>query len=81
MTYTVLQEVGSDISLVVQDVAVAPTIVEIITAGPQGPVGSTGAGLGIDSTVATVNDLPASGSPGQTVFVAATGKIYIWSNT
>jgi hypothetical protein len=81
MTYTVVEEIGSDTSLIVQDTPLAPTIIEVVTVGPQGPVGPQGAGLGIDETVATVADLPATGSPGQTVFVAATGKIYIWSNT
>jgi hypothetical protein len=81
MTYTVVEEIGSDTSLIVQDTPLAPTIIEVVTVGPQGPVGPTGAGLGIDETVASVADLPATGSPGQTVFVAATGKIYIWSNT
>ena len=81
MSYTVVEEIGSDTSLIVQDLPIAPTIIEVVTVGPQGPIGATGAGLGIDQTVATVADLPAVGSPGQTVFVAGTGKIYIWSNT
>jgi hypothetical protein len=81
MSYTVVEEIGSDTSLIVEDTPLAPTIIEVVTVGPQGPVGPQGAGLGIDETVATVADLPATGSPGQTVFVAATGKIYIWSNT
>lgn len=79
MTYTIVQELNTDINLTVQDVAVAPTIIEVVAQGPQGPVGATGSGLAIDQTVATFADLPTSGSPGQTVFVAATGKIYIWS--
>ena len=49
--------------------------------GPTGPTGVAGTSISIEGSVATVNDLPAAGSPGQTVFVAATGKIYIWSNT
>jgi hypothetical protein len=81
MSYTVVEEIGSDTSLIVQDTPLAPTIVEVVTVGPQGPVGPQGAGLGIDETVATVADLPTTGSPGQTVFVAGTGKIYIWSDT
>jgi hypothetical protein len=81
MSYTVVEEIGSDTSLIVEDTPLAPTIIEVVTVGPQGPVGPQGAGLGIDETVATLADLPATGSPGQTVFVAATGKIYIWSNT
>jgi hypothetical protein len=81
MSYTIVQEIGSDTSLIVEDTPLAPTIVEVVTAGPQGPVGPQGTGLGIDQTVASVADLPTTGSPGQTVFVAATGKIYIWSNT
>jgi hypothetical protein len=81
MSYTIVEEIGSDTSLIVQDTPLAPTIVEILAVGPQGPVGPQGTGLGIDETVASVADLPATGSPGQTVFVAATGKVYIWSNT
>ena len=81
MSYTIVEEIGSDTSLIVQDTPLAPTIVEVVTVGPQGPVGPQGAGLGIDETVATVADLPTTGSPGQTVFVAGTGKIYIWSDT
>jgi hypothetical protein len=81
MSYTIVEEIGTDTSLIVQDLPIAPTIIEVVTVGPQGPIGATGSGLGIDETVATVGDLPATGSPGQTVFVAATGKIYIWSNT
>ena len=53
MSYTIVQEVGSDTSLIVQDAPLAPTIVEILTAGPQGPIGATGSGLAIDSTVTT----------------------------
>lgn len=79
MTYTVVEEIGSDVNLIVEDSPLAPTIIEVVTTGPQGPVGATGSGLGIDQTVATLADLPATGSVGQTVFVAATGKIYIWS--
>jgi hypothetical protein len=81
MSYTIVEEIGSDTSLIVEDTPLAPTIVEVLTAGPQGPIGATGAGLKIDQTVATVADLPPTGSPGQSVFVAATGKFYIWSNT
>jgi hypothetical protein len=79
MTYTIVEEIGSDTSLIVEDTPLAPTIIEVLTEGPQGPIGATGSGLKIDETVATVADLPAIGSPGQSVFVAATGKIYIWS--
>lgn len=79
MTYTIVQEVGSDISLTVQDLPIAPTIIEVIAQGPAGPQGTQGQGLAISQTVATFADLPASGSPGEAVFVAATGKIYIWS--
>jgi hypothetical protein len=79
MSYTIVEELGSDTSLIVEDTPLAPTIVEVVTTGPQGPVGATGSGLAISQTVATYADLPATGSPGQAVFVAATGKIYIWS--
>jgi hypothetical protein len=78
MSYTIVQEVGSDTSLIVQDVPLAPTIVEIITTGPQGPIGATGAGLAIDSTVTTAANLPASGTPGQSILVADTGILVTW---
>ena len=78
MSYTIVQEVGSDTSLIVQDVPLAPTIVEIITAGPQGPAGATGSGLSIDSTATTEASLPASGTPGQSILVADTGVLYTW---
>lgn len=81
MSYTIVEELDTGTTLIVEDLPIAPTIVEVVTAGPQGPVGPQGAGLAIDETVATVADLPTTGSPGQTVFVAGTGKIYIWSNT
>jgi hypothetical protein len=81
MSYTIVEEIGSDTSLIVEDTPLAPTIVEVLAVGPQGPVGATGSGLAISQTVATFADLPATGSPGQAVFVAATGLIYIWSNT
>jgi hypothetical protein len=79
MSYTIVEEIDTGTTLIVEDLPIAPTIVEVLAQGPQGPIGATGSGLGIDQTVATLADLPTTGSPGQTVFVAATGKIYIWS--
>jgi hypothetical protein len=81
MSYTIVEEIGSDTSLIVEDTPLAPTIVEVLAVGPQGPVGATGSGLAISQTVATYADLPATGSPGQAVFVASTATVYIWSNT
>jgi hypothetical protein len=81
MTYTVVVVDEGAATLVVADPAIAPTIVEVITAGPMGPAGSAGAGLSIDSTVATVDALPATGAPGDSIFVQSTGLIYTWSNT
>jgi hypothetical protein len=81
MSYTIVEELGSDTSLIVEDTPLAPTIVEVLAVGPQGPVGATGSGLAISQTVAAYGDLPATGSPGQAVFVAATATVYIWSNT
>lgn len=81
MSYTIVEELDTGTTLIVEDLPIAPTIVEVLAQGPQGPVGATGSGLQISETVATVADLPATGSPGQSVFVASTGKIYIWSNT
>ena len=81
MSYTIVEELDAGTTLIVEDLPIAPTIIEVITAGPQGPVGATGSGLKIDETVSTVEDLPTAGSPGQSIFVAGTGKIYIWSDT
>lgn len=46
--------------------------------GPQGPTGPRGQGLAVDAAIASVSQLPAQGSPGQSIYVAETGKIYIW---
>lgn len=48
--------------------------------GPQGPTGPQGQGLNIDQAVNTISQLPAVGSPGQSIYVAETGRIYIWSS-
>lgn len=49
--------------------------------GPQGPTGPQGQGLAIDQAVTSINQLPATGTPGQSIYVQETGKIYIWSGT
>ncbi len=46
--------------------------------GPQGPAGQDGTGVQIVGTVATVNNLPASGSPGDLYIVQADGNGYVW---
>lgn len=59
-----------------------PTVIVTGMMGPQGPVGPTGAtgqGLGIDEAVTSFDQLPETGTPGQTVFVQETGLIYVWS--
>lgn len=48
--------------------------------GPQGPEGPRGQGLGISDAVNTVSQLPAQGYVGQSIYVAETGKVYIWSS-
>jgi hypothetical protein len=78
MSYTVVVVDEGAATLVVDDPTVAPTIVEVITAGPMGPTGSVGAGLKIDSAVATVDALPATGTSGQSIYVQATGLVYTW---
>lgn len=81
MSYTIVEEIGSDTSLIVQDIPLAPTVIEVITPGPQGPAGATGSGLAISQTVASAANLPATGTPGQAILVADTGRIYTWSAT
>lgn len=53
------------------------------TAGPIGPVGPTGAagqGINMKGTVATVDDLPATGNQnGDGWVVLADGNVYVWS--
>lgn len=46
--------------------------------GPQGPAGQDGTGVQIVGTVATVNNLPASGNPGDLYIVQADGNGYVW---
>lgn len=48
--------------------------------GPVGPTGPQGQGLQITDAVNSVSQLPAVGTPGQSIYVAETGKIYIWSS-
>jgi hypothetical protein len=48
--------------------------------GPQGPTGPRGEGLAISDAVNTISQLPAVGYPGQSIYVAETGKLYIWSS-
>ena len=78
MSYTVVVVDEGTATLIVDDPTVAPTVVEVITAGPMGPTGPVGAGLQIDGAVSTVNDLPATGTPGQSIYVQSTGLIYTW---
>lgn len=78
-TYVVVEDSGE--VLLLEDPAFAPTIVEVITEGPMGPAGAKGEGLKIDGTVATVANLPAVGTPGQTIYVSSVGKLYTWSST
>ena len=47
--------------------------------GPQGPTGPRGQGLSIDTAVSSISQLPAQGYPGQSIYVAETNKLYIWS--
>jgi hypothetical protein len=77
-TYVV---VDSGEILLLEDPAIAPSVVEVLTEGPMGPQGPRGEGLKIDATVSTVANLPAVGTPGQSIFVASTGLIYTWSST
>ena len=48
--------------------------------GSQGPTGPQGTGINMKGTVATVNDLPASGNTvGDGWVVLANGHVYVWS--
>jgi hypothetical protein len=53
--------------------------------GPQGPqgtqgiAGEQGAGLALQGSVATENDLPASSTVGFAYIVEASGDLYIWN--
>ena len=49
--------------------------------GPQGPAGQDGTGVQIVGTVATINDLPANGSPGDLYIVQADGNGYVWDGS
>lgn len=77
---------GSNISL---EVVPQPRVVVTIdrgVAGPQGPTGPLGptgpqgTGINMKGTVATVNDLPATGNTvGDGYVVLANGHVYVWS--
>lgn len=79
MTYTVVEVVGSDTVLTVEDPAISPTIVEVLAQGPVGPIGPQGQGINLVGTVATVGNLPASSTPGTAYLVTANNHIYVWS--
>ena len=49
-------------------------------AGPTGPTGAQGQGLQLQGVVATPQDLPATGTPGQAYLVTSNNSVYIWSN-
>lgn len=53
------------------------------TAGPTGPTGPAGQGIQLAGTVASVEDLPATGTPGESYLVNSTNPptLYVWSNT
>lgn len=52
-------------------------------AGPAGPTGPAGQGIQLAGTVASVEDLPATGTPGESYLVNSTNPptLYVWSNT
>lgn len=88
----VIQEDGQ---IVVVLTPAAPQVIEVVAQGPQGPqgpqgiqgvvgptgpTGPQGAGVQLQGTVATPADLPLEGNtPGDSIAVASTGKIYTWS--
>lgn len=51
--------------------------------GPAGPTGPAGQGVQLAGTVASVEDLPATGTPGESYLVNSTNPptLYVWSNT
>jgi len=53
-----------------------PTIVEIVTQGPRGPKGDTGAGLNILGTLTDPSELPETGDLGDGYIID--GDLYIW---
>jgi hypothetical protein len=75
-TYVVVEDSGQ--TLLLQDPALAPTIIEVITEGPVGPAGPRGEGLKIDAAVSSAAALPAVGTSGQSILDASTGVIYTW---
>lgn len=79
MSNTVLQVVGSNQILIVKDPAFSPTIIQVQAQGPAGPVGPVGQGLNLIGSVATVGNLPGSGSSGAAYLVTANNHIYVWS--
>lgn len=50
-------------------------------AGPTGPTGAEGQGIAITATVATPQDLPPTGNPGDAILVTSTNTLYVWSAT
>ena len=68
---------ASNVTVVVDRGVVGPT-------GPQGatgPTGSQGQGIAITGTVATPEDLPPTGNPGDAILVTSTNTLYVWSAT
>lgn len=49
--------------------------------GPQGVQGPVGEGLAVQGTVATVDDLPASGNTGDGWVVEDTDELYVWDGS
>jgi len=49
--------------------------------GTAGPTGPQGEGLQLTGSVATPQNLPSVGQPGDQYFVQSTNSVYIWSNT
>ncbi len=88
----VIQEDGQ---IVVVLTPSAPQLVEVVAQGPQGPqgpqgiqgitgpigpTGPQGAGVQLQGTVSTPEDLPLEGNTvGDSIAVSSTGKIYTWT--
>jgi len=73
---------ASNVVLVVDRGAQGPTGPAGVNGAPgaTGPTGATGQGLELQGTVATPQDLPPTGTPGEAYYVTSTGSVYIWSN-